>query len=161
MNPDWNARFANNFENPKILCNPIIFVMKCKKCLKLKFNHFLQNILWMNLTSPLKLQLTEPSFQSPQWCFNQFKVSTSLLPPPDNSSSICTFENFIPLNTFILKIKHVYFAGKTWQFWFKFLTPSRQDSNSQPSQGRKRNMFGLLWLNKKLGICFIPTNLMT
>ena len=53
-------------ENPKTLCDPIIFVMKSKKCLKLKFNHFLQNMLWMNLTSPLKLQLTEPSFQSPQ-----------------------------------------------------------------------------------------------
>ena len=27
MNPDWNVGSVNNFENPKILCDPIIFVV--------------------------------------------------------------------------------------------------------------------------------------
>ena len=30
-----------------------------------------------------------------------------------------------------------------------------------PPKAEKKNLFGLLKLNKKLGICLIPTNLMT
>ena len=35
-----------------------------EKCLKLMLHHFLQSILWMNLSSSLQPILTEPSFQS-------------------------------------------------------------------------------------------------
>ena len=48
----------------KIICDQIIFVRKSRKCLKLMLHHFLQSILWMNLSSSLQPKLSVPSFQS-------------------------------------------------------------------------------------------------
>ena len=80
--------------------------------------------------------------------------------PTDNPLSIYTFENFTPWNTSMLKKKSILLErldgsdSNSSPHQSKIQTP-------QPSQGRKRNIFGLLKLNKKLGICLIPTNLMT
>ena len=103
-----------------------------EKCLKLTLHHFLQSILWMNLSSSLQPILTEPSFQSihfdrntmifyqntddgqnPLWkqCFMTNFSSAEL-----STSLSCVIIPYYPI------LFHIYNRKSNWIFLGLFLT---------------------------------------